>query len=786
MQITNRVIHLAKDRALSEFSVLVQRMVANADDSIKQSVSSLGVIGDQKSLSAARQLLRDDGSLLVDRLQTAFCNYLERAMQTMYTDLRAGLHNVSADHLSLIDDETVNRQIEVERLVMRLRDADRENLGHLNLVIAQLHADHNVRERENPFRPYLLARSLHEVIRGMAGDPGIAKVLFDLLSTAMTTGLSEYYGAIREVFEANGVRTKLVARPSAPSRPSRDIPGQQPSASGFVNTVSGAAGTLGSESAMSHKGLPSLQGNHAPSHLAQATQSAAFQDFVWQLFNQARSSGYRYNQGPQNPLAQNRALANEKGAEVMLPAASSSLLSQLKQYQQLAARGQAVNDQISPDHNQLFSVREQIGSEQASERERATIEVMARLFEFILQDKRVPADWRAQIGRLQIPFLKAAVLAPELLQQASHPARQLLNRMGTFAVAAGLAPDAPIDQAIESEVIDIISKILENFDSDMSIFADCLEQCNQSLAQHLRHGNITMTHCIEAIEEAEKTSIVLANTVKTLHTLLAPLNVDPQVRDFVMRTWIKVLMLALCNKKSADSTSIDHDIDFRAVLADLVWSVQEKQTPQERNALIRLLPDLVKRLKKGLELIRLPEQESKRAMDELVAVHARVLRSSQVSTVPALPSLEDLHQHFSSLATVGNVGPSVLSEPIRIPTALLESMLAKRRISAKVATASDAVSVSIPDVEKLMQLSMCMELGSADSGQIARLSWISTYRSLYVFKARHESDPIIYSLVSLSQALRDGIMRPIESAALFERAAESVMAEVEITRATQG
>lgn len=133
-------------------------------------------------------------------------------MQTMYTDLRIDLENLSAGNLSLIDDETVSRQIEVDRLVQRLRDD--ENLKRLNLIIAQLHGDQQVRERENPFRPYLMARSMHQLLKEMVTDEGAGKMLFGLFSTALANNLPAYYADIREVFESSGFRAQLLARPS--------------------------------------------------------------------------------------------------------------------------------------------------------------------------------------------------------------------------------------------------------------------------------------------------------------------------------------------------------------------------------------------------------------------------------------------------------------------------------------------------------------------------------------------------------------------------------------------
>ena len=148
------VIQLAKERALFRFSALAIRMLQDANTSITQLIITAGSASEQKTISLSKEFLLMHGQEFLKRLNVSYFGYVERAMQTMYRDLRQGLHDVSADTLSLVDDDTVTRQIEVERRVLRLRDADQQSLGRLNLMIAQLHDEHDVRERENPFRPY--------------------------------------------------------------------------------------------------------------------------------------------------------------------------------------------------------------------------------------------------------------------------------------------------------------------------------------------------------------------------------------------------------------------------------------------------------------------------------------------------------------------------------------------------------------------------------------------------------------------------------------------------------
>mgnify|MGYP001951990192 FL=1 len=212
------VIQLAKERALFRFSTLAERMLQAASISLAKQTPMAGSANEQQWIFAAREFLSTHGAEFLKRLNISYVGYIERGMQTMYRDLRQNLQDVSADTLMLMDDDTVTKQIEVERRVLRLRDADQQSLGRLNLMIAQLHDEHDVRERENPFRPYLMARALYDVLCEMNSNSNVCAMLFDHLSGALAEQLPEYFSAIRDVFESNGVHAVSYTHLTLPTK----------------------------------------------------------------------------------------------------------------------------------------------------------------------------------------------------------------------------------------------------------------------------------------------------------------------------------------------------------------------------------------------------------------------------------------------------------------------------------------------------------------------------------------------------------------------------------------
>lgn len=751
-----RLLDSAKDRAFFGFLALIQRAMQDADKNAgtQQSGASSGI--SQSALMSLRHFLRQDSSVLLRRVEALLRNYLDRAMQTMYVDMRPGLHNVTADDLSLIDDEAVNLQIEVGRLAQRMRDADEEGIGRLNVIISQLHGRHDAKERENPFRPYLLARVLYEAVHETAGEDAKARLLFEHLAEGLIPHLPGYYGAIRQVFESSGVHGKFIAQQSRAAHFQRYYGGQ---ASDLPATSANFAGRVIPElrrmvDALQQNAAYSIAGDQSVHELLRAVLGAA-------------------QGGPQG-----NAVPAGTGLENVAAKGSGSLAAQLGEYQKKVAQGEPIDAGKPQERNQLFALRDKLKPDSVSAEDRMTMEVVAMLFEFILEDEQIPVELRVQIGRLQVPILKAAVLDATLMHNEAHPARQLLNRMASAAVSAD--PSTKEGRQLGSEIERVVDQILREFDSDVAIFAASLKRFETFLEQHLRQDHAHTAPAIEAVETAEKISILLTNITSELCSMLVPLNADKRITDFIIHVWPQVLVRAAWADRDRKIDSGQAGSTFcmyRAVLPDLLWSIQGKLNAQDRAALIRLLPELVKRLNQAMQLIQLPEEDSRQIMDQLVTVHTQVLRGQQTDAAQPV-AREKLEQDFGRLAINWDRVAWTQAEPPQPRSDLVEEVVTHYGLPVTLNLGVNTIAATAADREFLAQtylLGTRVEICTAQGGrQPAQLVWISTHRSLYLF--RHDDGGLaIYTSAALLEALRDAAMVPVEYAPVFERAVESLL-----------
>ncbi len=768
-----RLFQAAKERALFGFLAVVQRAMQDTDKNIVEKLTEAKSGLDHSALTSVRHFLRQDGNVFLRRIDALFRTNLDRAMQTMYVDLRPGMRKLSADELSLIDDEVVTHQIEVGRLTQRMRDANEENIGRLNVIIAQMHGQHEAKERENPFRPYLLARALYEAIKETASDEAKAKVLFEHLSNALAEHLPGYYNSIREVFEASGVSGKFQAQrsrsaytqryfgapPVDPHLTSRVLPGLQRVLETLQGMPANAAGFGGAGGNSAANGV----GGGAGNGVTNGNGPETVQDFIRKMFSPSKAI-----------LGLNGEVPKGRPTEGI----GNPLVEQLNQFQSKAASGQPVVDKSAAGANILPALRERLDLGGASIMERMTIDVVSMLFEFIQEDEHIPAELRRHIGRLQVPILKAALLEPDLMHDEEHPARQLLNRMSTAAVAADPASSA--GQTLAAEIERVVDKVLAGFDTDTSVFAEGVRDFEQFLAGYLRQDDSHIARGIEAVEEAERFSVLLTNATKGLCDVLVPLNVDKRISDIVIMLWPHVLVHAAWEDRLANIPPDEPQSmyrQFHAALPELVWSVQEK-SQQDRPVLMRLLPDLVKRLRKALDIIQLPDEESKQILDLLVDMHTHVLRTP-AKTASAQASLDALRAEFSRLVISWDRASWELPEPPAPREEMIEAIFAKHGVKAEINLGLNTVNSSAADREFLMQtylLGTRVAFRAVDGSNIqGQLVWISTHRSLYLFKQDRKPVLVAYTPAALLEALREEIIVPVEYAPVFERAVESLL-----------
>jgi len=178
----------------------------------------------------------------------------------------------------------------------------------------------------------------------------------------------------------------------------------------------------------------------------------------------------------------------------------------------------------------------------ATPEERATIEIVALLFQSILTEDRIPAAVRVWFARLQMPVLRVAVSEPDFFATTDHPARRLIDRMG--ACVMGFDNSAQVGDALEKEIKRIVQVVEAYPDTGRRVFQTVLTEFEKFLEHYFRNENEATKKGVSLAQQVEQRETLAIQYTIELRRMLNEVPVQEGVRQFLFHVWADVLATA--------------------------------------------------------------------------------------------------------------------------------------------------------------------------------------------------------------------------------------------------
>jgi hypothetical protein len=245
-----------------------------------------------------------------------------------------------------------------------------------------------------------------------------------------------------------------------------------------------------------------------------------------------------------------------------------------------------------------------------------TIDIVGMLFEVILDDSEIPGSLRALIAKLQLPYLKLALLDKDFFNNAEHPARRLLNELARAGIGWRESED-PAQDSLYRKVSEIIERTGRDFAEDVGLFQALLEDFLNFSSEE------------RALGEAKE--ILIGRTKNDVEDVLRQkadkLTLPAMARDFLTGPWKEVLQ-RIHVRKGAKSEDWAQAVQ---VMDAFVWSLQPKVDPAAKARLVKLLPQLLKALRSGLDAIGHDAEKSSAFLKALEPLHMLALQGKTPS-----------------------------------------------------------------------------------------------------------------------------------------------------------
>jgi len=247
------------------------------------------------------------------------------------------------------------------------------------------------------------------------------------------------------------------------------------------------------------------------------------------------------------------------------------------------------------------------------------INLIAMLFECMLDDRNLPDSLKALIGRLQIPMLKVAVLDKSFFSRSSHPARRLLNEIAAAAMGWGECDDHERD-SLYLRIEQVVQHLLNDFADDPAIFSELLADFLAFTSDERRRSELLEQRTRDAEEGRARTEMARQRVEQALNQALLGKVLPQAVVVFVQEAWSQVLLLT-CLKHSDQSAEWRADVH---TMEQLIWSVQRHDEPEASQRLLALVPGLLKSLRDGLSSSAFDPFATSEFFSELETLHVQL------------------------------------------------------------------------------------------------------------------------------------------------------------------
>ena len=414
-------------------------------------------------------------------------------------------------------------------------------------------------------------------------------------------------------------------------------------------------------------------------------------------------------------------------------------------------------------HNVLRDLQESPLGRKANQLESMTIEMVAMLFDFIFETRDLPDGIKAQLARLQIPVLKAAMLDGAFFAKKSHPSRLLVNALAEAGL--GWSPAMGSDDPLYKKIEHIVRRILDEFSDNLALFDELREELEAFLAEEEKAAEDNISTSADEINHSDKLQIATVIGRAEIERRIESYPVPQFLASFLRDHWQGTLE----NVYLKDGDESEAWTSAMTTLEDLVWSVQPKRSTEDRKHLVALLPSLLKRLGAGVHNQRWTQEQREKFMTNLVEAHAAAVKPSfAAATSPTAAVAEAAKAQAEVAKASGDSAAAAKAE------ALAEAMAPAT--PAPVEAAQEILDDEYLEIARNLERGMWVEFES-EGGQLAfaKLAWVSPLRGTYLFTNRQGQKALSMTAEELADRFRADRARLVEAEPLVDRAMTRVI-----------
>lgn len=268
----------------------------------------------------------------------------------------------------------------------------------------------------------------------------------------------------------------------------------------------------------------------------------------------------------------------------------------------------------------------------------AELDVVVAMFDYVIDERRLPASARPLVWRLQQPVMALSLLDPGYLADDPRSLRRLVENFGAIAVGYSddMVKDGELYRRLET-VVRAMEIVASGLQVRSAVIARQVEReyrrASNSVSK-LVNRVVSERSSLEAVpgrrnrrdlsrrpgrdrerEVTERVRQLLNERVSTTGT-------PDSVNEFLQSVWLRHLRTTIL-RDGEDSPPFQRSL---GVVDDLLWTLDPGGKSHSRSELAHRIPSLIKLLNVGIRDVDAKDGEYKAFFDELFLIHLQRMR----------------------------------------------------------------------------------------------------------------------------------------------------------------
>lgn len=601
---------------------------------------------------------------------------------------------------SLVTFDEMESKVLIRNLSQALEVNNAEQLVALNIRIGNVLRRTPINVSQNPFRPEIFVRAVYQAWMEFDANPESHHLVLRLMQPGLFLQLKPILDGVNEALIARGILPDLsdVYR----SKPKRN--------------EATRSDDIAERDPYLHNKLRSIfSGNHLSETTGKPGDSL---QWTGKAYGSAAGNSDNYS-------------GSAAGESITLDRQFFDYLNSIQRaVRTIEARG-------GLDASPLRQLTQQASAESLNQIDQSTIELMARIFDFVFNDTSIPEDLKVLIAQLQIPTLKVALMDKDFFFKESHPARVLIDTLAKASVLfnAQANSEDPLYHMIEG----VVERVQEEFDEQIDLFSDVVSDLEAFLKEEEEKAELAISRPVAEALKQEKMRLAKEFAEHDVAIRVETGEVAGFLETFLQEQWIRILTIAHSVKEQKPH-ALENALK---TMDDLIWSLKPKNSAEERKSLISKLPAMLSLLNAWLNAIKWDEPERVLFFSKLAERHAAIARAP----------LEFSPRRQLEIA-------------VNIAQRASERRL-ERHVQERIELPEDEWTRQVELLERGVWLEFMQENATATR---FKLAWVSPKRTRYIFTNRLGRDAFSISGEDLISKFREGLATQIVADSIVDRA----------------